>query len=303
MTDRPADQLTRLELFRAEKAYLLPAIGRVRGTLTAGSTGTGRRFVIYLPPEAGDGQVRSDRSAGHDRGRSDRSAGSGHPVLYHLHGAAVRFRWVHKDIRWIAAANEAAVAAGVGEPMAIVGAHDQTQFSMWTDSADGSNRQASGVLDDLIPHIEQTYPVRTERWSRYLQGFSMGGFGAVSLGLQHQDLFGAIAVWDGALHDWESINRNRPGVTARQFNDDAAYFDRWSPWRLAERADLPRSPVALFTGLLPEWAERFDDHLQANGGQVIRHAVKRLHDLRYLERTLGHHLFELLADVAANKLP
>lgn len=264
---------------RSARPYLAGTKPRLRGTVTAAATATGQRFVVYLP-------------AGHD------GPGREHGVLYHLHGAGMRWPWVAKDIEWLAAEHERAVERGVVEPMVIVGAYDPSRFSMWTDSADGTNDRATAVLSDLLPHVESTYPVRTDRASRHIQGFSMGGFGAASLGLDRQDLFASIVIWDGALHDWSTLTRGRPGIAADQFAGLEANFRRWSPWALAEQADLPRTPILVVAGLMEDFARRYTEHLVRLGASVTFASVDCLHDLRCLERAHGQQAFEFVAAAA-----
>lgn len=262
---------------RSAAPYLQRTKEAVRGTISAGETPGGNQFVAYLPPAYGGVAEVGD-----------------YPVLYHLHGAGVRWSWVQKDIHWIAAAHERAVADGVVEPMIIVGAYDPTHFSMWADSLDGTTKMASAVLDDLLPHIEATFRVRGDRASRFLQGFSMGGFGAAHLGLRHQDVFAAVIIWDGAMHDWRTINEGRAKIAERQFGRSEAYFEQWSPWAAAEQADLARTPVLIVAGLMEDYNRRFRDHLAALGGRVTFESVGCLHDVRCLLRTHGRDAFAFL---------
>ncbi|MCP4224678.1 MAG: hypothetical protein GY773_15170, partial [Actinomycetia bacterium] len=188
-----------------------------------------------------------------------------------------------------------AVQAGTIKPAIIVAAYDPTHFSMWTDSADGTSNQASAVIHELLPYVESTYHVQPERRSRFLQGFSMGGFGAATLGLKHQDLFGAITIWDGALHNWDTLNRGRPKIATNQFSNDEQHFDDWSPWTWAERADLTRTPILIISGLMVDFADRYTRHLTQLGANLTRKSADCFHDLRCLERTYGQRAFQFLA--------
>ncbi|MCP4223192.1 MAG: prolyl oligopeptidase family serine peptidase [Actinomycetia bacterium] len=265
---------------RSARPYFTRPRTDLQGTVTTETTSTGQKFVVYLPP---------------DHGTPDRD----HAVLYHLHGAGVRWPWVAKDIHWLAAEHEQAAQRGIIEPMIIVGAYDPSRFSMWSDSTDGSNNRATAVLSDLIPHVETSYHPRTDRASRYIQGFSMGGFGAATLGLKHQDLFAAIIIWDGALHDWRTLNQGRSKIAANQFNDDEHSFQQWSPWTMAEQADLARTPILVVAGLMEDYAQRYTDHLTRLGTDVTLASVDCLHDLRCLAQTHGQQAFEFLANTRA----
>lgn len=68
----------------------------------------------------------------------------------------------------------------------------------------GGNRHYLGeqehmLINELIPHIESQYRVRTQPNYRTLAGFSMGGAGAISLSLRHPGMFGGAASWGGGL--------------------------------------------------------------------------------------------------------
>jgi len=48
------------------------------------------------------------------------------------------------------------------------------------------------VLRDLMPHIEQTTRVARDRQGRAISGISLGGSLALTIALEHPDLFGAV---------------------------------------------------------------------------------------------------------------
>ena len=94
-----------------------------------------KSFYIYLPPDHESAAVKF-------------------PVLYHLHGAGIRKKWVEHDIHWIATEHEKAVKQGISAPMIIVGPLDQSKFSMWSDSKDGTNNMATLVTSDVRHYVE-----------------------------------------------------------------------------------------------------------------------------------------------------
>jgi enterochelin esterase-like enzyme len=55
------------------------------------------------------------------------------------------------------------------------------------------------MIDDLIPHVDATYRTIAAREGRAINGLSMGGFGALVLGLKHPEMFCAIGSHSGAL--------------------------------------------------------------------------------------------------------
>ena len=60
-------------------------------------------------------------------------------------------------------------------------------------------RQESYFLKVVLPFIERTYPVGTDRHARTLLGFSKSGWGAWTLLLRHPDVFERAAAWDAPM--------------------------------------------------------------------------------------------------------
>jgi S-formylglutathione hydrolase FrmB len=60
----------------------------------------------------------------------------------------------------------------------------------WADAADGAIKLESFVIDNLIAAVEGHH--RRPARDRALIGFSMGGYGAINIGLHHPDLYGQL---------------------------------------------------------------------------------------------------------------
>jgi S-formylglutathione hydrolase FrmB len=112
------------------------------------------------------------------------------PVLYFLHGYPGNERAVaQSDLAWTL---ERLFAAGV-KPFVVVAPNGQSSTrpdTEWADAADGKVRLETYIVDHLIPAVEGVN--RRDRTHRAVAGFSMGGFGAMNLGLRHPDLFGHV---------------------------------------------------------------------------------------------------------------
>ena len=63
-------------------------------------------------------------------------------------------------------------------------------LSYCADTYDGIFRYESMLLDELIPRIEKDYRTNGKRFTL---GFSMGGFGAMSVAMRHTDMFLGVA--------------------------------------------------------------------------------------------------------------
>jgi S-formylglutathione hydrolase FrmB len=55
------------------------------------------------------------------------------------------------------------------------------------------------LVRDVIGLVDRTFPVKAERSGRAIGGLSMGGYGAVKLGLKYPDLFTSVTSHSGAL--------------------------------------------------------------------------------------------------------
>jgi enterochelin esterase-like enzyme len=80
-------------------------------------------------------------------------------------------------------------------PTGTGNAHPDTE---WADSVDGRDRLETYLIDDVIPAVEGRD--RRDAAHRVVAGFSMGGYGAANIALQHPELFGGAAAFAGYFH-------------------------------------------------------------------------------------------------------
>ncbi|MEG1935017.1 MAG: alpha/beta hydrolase-fold protein, partial [Rikenellaceae bacterium] len=72
--------------------------------------------------------------------------------------------------------------------------------SWYIDSpCDSSSRYETYICNELIPHIDSFYNTVKSRNGRAITGLSMGGHGALWLGINHQDLFSAAGSMSGGV--------------------------------------------------------------------------------------------------------
>lgn len=263
------------QMIRSVRSYLGRLNVSLAGEISEVETKSGARYWLY----------ESAKSAPAD----------GFPLVVHLHGAAVGWSWVRRDIHWMAQAQEKAVTAGKSKPMVIVAPLDPTKFSMWVDGKSEVTNAATMVMKDILPDVESAHPIAKDRANRHVHGFSMGGFGAASLGLKYQQAFSTVTIMDGAMHDWGTITKSRPKIAATQFGDDEAYFDQWSPWQLVQQADLSKAQFFVVEGLMESFNRRFADHIRGLGGQAVSLSPNCLHDLRCLTQAHGEDAFTFMS--------
>ncbi len=120
---------------------------------------------------------------------SDFDASRSYKVLYMFHGTGDGCDF------WL----EYSGAAKVMDRMSSAGEIDQFvmvmpegYMSYFSDSYDGTFPYETFFVNEFMPAIEKKYSVSDDRHSRAMVGFSMGGFGAVSIGLHHLDKFASI---------------------------------------------------------------------------------------------------------------
>ena len=66
----------------------------------------------------------------------------------------------------------------------------------YLDYRDGSQRWESFITGEFLTHLRANYRVSNERDGTFISGASMGGGGALNIGLKHLDMFGAIVAWE-----------------------------------------------------------------------------------------------------------
>ena len=68
----------------------------------------------------------------------------------------------------------------------------------YTNAAEGYAHE-DDLIKDVVGLVDRTFPVRAERAGRAIGGLSMGGYGAIKLGLKHPEMFASVNSHSGAL--------------------------------------------------------------------------------------------------------
>lgn len=189
-----------------------------------------------------------------------------YPVVYHLHG--LNGTHVGPQLNMVPSAFEAAEAAGLFGKAIIVFPNGYGN-SMWADSHDMLKPAETNFIQELVPYVDANYRTLAEREHRFVQGFSMGGYGAVLYFAKHPTLFCKAVSYDGALHGWTTLVANRPDIAEEIFDNDEAYFNTsGSPWTYLEaNAALWQADTALsvVVGDLTDFNTTLHDSLNAWG--------------------------------------
>jgi S-formylglutathione hydrolase FrmB len=145
---------------------------------------------------------------------------------------------------------------------------------------DGSRRYEDYILEEVLPAAEALLGAHPTRDRRVIMGVSMGGGGALQIGMRHPELFSAAGSFSGLLLDEEDAKRliRTSGMRffvdlERVFSDgsDQAFFDAHNIYEIAERraaAFDQRIFLAAGTREAPEFlgtAGKLHDHLARLG--------------------------------------
>ncbi|HQZ64505.1 MAG TPA: alpha/beta hydrolase-fold protein [Planctomycetaceae bacterium] len=167
--------------------YDIQRDGIERGTLEtieyeSRTVGTKRRAKVYKPPGY--------------------SADQKYPVLYLLHGiGGDENEWVRQGSPEVILDN--LYADKKLTPMIVVLPNGRAATNV--TARDPIPKQSPAfaafekdLLDDLIPFVEKTYPVKADRESRALAGLSMGGGQSLNFGLGNLDTFAWVGGFSSA---------------------------------------------------------------------------------------------------------
>ena len=131
------------------------------------------KYNIYLP----DDYVSTKKS---------------YPVLYLLHGLTSNYRaWANLGVPGYASAYDLIV---------VMPDAGNSWYVNWAKSEGGQkNNWEDSIIEDLIPYVDGTYRTINRREGRAINGLSMGGYGAIMLGLKHPELFCSIGSHSGVI--------------------------------------------------------------------------------------------------------
>ncbi|MGI9530051.1 alpha/beta hydrolase [Lutimonas sp.] len=128
-----------------------------------------RKYAIYLPP---------------DYDTSSRN----YPVLYLLHGAGDdQTGWV--QFGEVLRITDEAIRNGKATPMIIVMPDANTGQRGYFNDIDGTWNYEDFFFEELMPHVEEKYRIKSEKRYRAVSGLSMGGGGSFMYALHRPDLF------------------------------------------------------------------------------------------------------------------
>ena len=177
-----------------------------------------RNFAIYLPP---------------DYETSQRS----YPVLYLLHGAGDdQTGWVQfGEVLYI---TDKAIKEGKATPMIIVMPDAYTKRLGYFNDIRGDWNYEDYFFEELMPYVETTYRIKSEKQYRAVAGLSMGGGGSFMYALHRPELFSSacpLSAYVGPKSVEEVKNRAKQYYNFEVNDTDAEkYLSKYSALPLIE---------------------------------------------------------------------
>lgn len=220
------------------------------------------------------------------------SEGAPTGTLYLLHGAGC------DTDTWDGIADLAALADTWRRVVVVPSPGPHTWY---IDSTNGPGvRAATFIVEELVPWVDARYG--TARGDRWITGFSMGGYGALRIGLTHPDVFHAVGALSPCIEPSRWAGHWRldevMGTTARA----DGRFDLLAPARVAALGARTDLVLSIACGRLDFFfAENAEAHrrLEAAGVPHGWSAPLGAHTLNFWERALPAQLRELAARRAA----
>ncbi len=185
-----------------------------------------RDVAVYLPP-------------GYDAARSRR-----YPVIYLLHGFTddVDHWWgVKPHFVSVPAAMDRALAAGAPEMIVVMpNAFTRYQGSMYSNSATTGNWE-DFVARELVTYIDGHYRTIANAGGRGLAGHSMGGYGAVRVGMKHPEVYSSLYLMSPCCMETTGVRPN-PRAEAIRNPEEVAKADFFTKAVFASAAAWSPNP-------------------------------------------------------------
>ncbi|GGW23596.1 alpha/beta hydrolase [Arenibacter certesii] len=168
-----------------------------------------RKYAVYLPP---------------DYETSQRS----YPVLYLLHGAGDdQTGWI--QFGEVLRITDLAIKEGKATPLIIIMPDANSGVRGYFNSINGDWRYEDFFFEELMPHVEKQYRIKSEKRYRAVAGLSMGGGGAFMYALYRPELFSSacpLSAYIGPLRVSEMEERLKRNDENYNKRDVKAYFDK-----------------------------------------------------------------------------
>ena len=184
-----------------------------------------------------------------------------YPVLYMFHGIGGDYT------SWLEYGNVARIMDQMtkkGEIQPFIIVIPDGYLSYYSDTYDGSFPYETFFTKELVPYIDTNYRTRKNANARSIAGFSMGGFGALSVSLRNHNLFGSVValspsirtekqyIEEGPQIGWDSQWGRIFGGVGKNGNERlTSYYKQHSPYHILStlrNSDLKEFGIMLDIG-------------------------------------------------------
>ncbi|HRG08848.1 MAG TPA: alpha/beta hydrolase family protein [Cyclobacteriaceae bacterium] len=235
-------------------------------------------------------------------------------VVYLLHGHTGNYT------SWITYAQLPIELANQYNCIIILPDGGNSWYVNWSGQTDGKPHQWENMLvKDLIPDVDKKYRTINKKSGRALGGLSMGGFGALAVGLKNPDMFGFIFSSAGAINFCKNIKQEMARDTVdwnspQLWSDDKkvvditgfskertpqgfvfktyADVDRYDPYTLFQKIDTASLPhIHLDCGNQDDFQKDAYQFLQQVKLRTSRYSFISLpggHDVPYWRESIQH---------------
>ncbi len=225
-----------------------------------------RKYAVYLPP---------------DYDTSERS----YPVLYLLHGSGDdQTGWV--QFGEVLRITDIAIKDGTATPMIIVMPDADTGQRGYFNSIKGDWDYEDFFFKELMPYVEKTYRIKSDKRYRAVAGLSMGGGGSFMYALHHPELFSSacpLSAYVGPLSvdDLKKrLDRNKDSYSSK---DLQPYYEQHNALSLIDKMTQDQLKSVRW------YIDCGDDDFLYEGNSLVHIALRKKevpHEYRVRD---GHH--------------
>lgn len=181
-----------------------------------------RSVLVYLPPSY------------------DSAPAKRYPVVYLLHGGLANNRiWIGKSfINYYGSFNiqtvmDRLIADGKVREIILVMPDANTVFQgNWYVNTPVLGNYEDYIVRELVQYIDASYRTLTQRESRGIGGHSLGGFGAVYLGMNHPEVYAAVYGHESSALAFEAF------VPMQAVNLPSRVLFASGDWEAFQKADI-----------------------------------------------------------------
>ena len=197
-----------------------------------------------------------------------------YPVVYLLHGIRLNSAsWVQEGEikRYV----DGAIEDGTIPPMILI--MPDAESTYYINSSDGKVMYEDFFIKELIPGVEKSFRIRSEKKYRGIAGFSMGGYGTFYLSLKYPELFSSAATLGAAIRNDSAFLKLIDEVYERNFVMAFGHISkgatRLTPfYRAHSILDIVKSKQASDLSRVRYWIDCGDDDPLSEGNSLL-HAM------------------------------